>query len=130
MQRTQARIEADQSAARAQKLKGVIAVTIIVLCLGFLTWLFWPKPAVVIPPPQDQVALWEKAFAQVNVEEAAKISPLYKLFGEITAQPSEDRQSIVVMGSVSSYAELNVLKAELGKVQPAVPLQWEVTVGR
>lgn len=130
MQRSQARIDADRSALRSRLVKGGIAATIIVLSVGFVTWRFWPTPAVVIPKPQDQVTEWEAAFAQVNLEESAKLSPIYKLFGDIAVFPSEDRQAIVVKGNVSSYAELNVLKAELGKVQPAVPLQWEVTVGK
>lgn len=115
--------------ARRHRLKGVFAAVIIVACIVFVTWAVWPKPPLVIPPQTDSVAQWEASFAAINQEHAAKIDAMYKMLGKIAVQPSEDRQSMVVTGKVSSVAELNAIKAELAKVQPALPLVWQVTIG-
>lgn len=111
-------------------IKGAFAGLVIVLCIAFLAWSLWPTPAVVIPPSEDPASNWNRGFAQINQEHATKLDAMYKLFAKITVQPSEDKQSVVVTGRVDSAADLNALKAELAKVQPAVPIDWQVTVGK
>jgi len=118
------------AAERRYRTRGVIAGVVILLCLAFLVWNFWPKPEPVIAPHVDQAAEWDKSFAAINSEHASKVDAMYKLLGKIAAHPSEDRSKIVISGKVSNAAELNALKAEVAKVQPQMPLDWQVTVGQ
>lgn len=107
-----------------------MAAGVIVLCVGFFVWSFWPKPDVVIPPATDPVSLWIKAYGEVSAEHAAKQDAFYWATSAVMPIVTEDKQGVIVRGKVKTSDELNLLKAELGKLQPVVPLTWEVTLGR
>ena len=114
---------------RSYWMKGVLAGVVILLSIAFLTWMFWPTPPVVIPPADNPAAQWTRAFAQVSTEHAAKQDAFYWLTSKISTQPTDDNQGIIVKGKVATPADLNTLKAEIAKVQPSVPIQWQVTLG-
>lgn len=121
---------ADARAVRSQKIRGAMAGGVIVLCIAFVTWAVWPKPDVVIPPQTDPASLWIKAYGVVSAEHAVKQDAFYWASSGVGPVMTEDMQSVIVRGKVKTIEELNLLKAELGKLQPSVPIRWEVTIGR
>ena len=114
--------------ARNQRTKGIFAGVVIVLCVGFLVWALWPSPPVVLPPSDDPAAQWTRGYGAMSAEHAGKQDAFYWATSRITTEPTPDNSGVVVKGKVKSAAELALLKAELAKITPAVPLTWEVTI--
>lgn len=118
-----------RSTAPSFNAKGVFASVVIVLCVSFLVWRLWPSGPVVIEPPKDAFAQWEREWSALQSEHAAKQDATYWALSRITVNPSDDRSGGVVTGRLASQAELAMLKATIAKVQPSIPLTWQVTIG-
>lgn len=119
----------DAAAQRRQIRNGVFAIVIILLCLVFLTWAVWPTPPVVIPIPDHPAAKWQQAYGQFSTEHATKMDAIYWMTSKISIEPSADNQGIVVKGKVGTQADLRTLKEEFEKIEPKVPIEWQVAVG-
>ncbi|HYD02424.1 MAG TPA: hypothetical protein VEB22_14450 [Phycisphaerales bacterium] len=118
----------ENAMARSQRIKGVFAGVVIALCVGFLVWALWPSPPVVIPPSEDPAAQWTRGYGAMSAEHASKQDAFYWATSRITTEPTPDNTGIIIKGKVKTPAELALLKAELPKITPAVPLTWDVTV--
>lgn len=115
---------------KRQQIMGAIALAVTLICIGFLTWALWPKPEVVIPPEATPSAAWIRQFGEVCGEHAKKQDAFYWATSHLTATPSDDKQGVVMSGKVASAQELALVREEASKVQPIVPIDWRVTVGK
>lgn len=115
---------------RRQKVMGAIALVVTLACIGFVTWAVWPKPDVVLPHEATPAADWIRSFGTLSAEHASKQDAFYWATSRVTTEPTEDKQGVVVSGFVNTSQELALLKEELSKVQPGVPITWQVTIGR
>ncbi len=113
---------------RNARLKGIFAGVVILLCVAFVTWAVWPTPPVVIPQSDDPAAQWLRSYGDLTASKNNHLDPFYMANARITVVPNADRSAIVIAGRVTTPAELNLLKSELAKITPAVPLTWEVNV--
>ncbi|MFT3684177.1 MAG: hypothetical protein QM783_04485 [Phycisphaerales bacterium] len=115
---------------RSQKRKGAFAIAVTIICIVFVVWALWPKPAVVIQEATDPAANWTKAYGALGADHAAKKDAFYWASARINTEPTADKQGIIVRGKVNTAQELAMVKDELGKLQPAVTLDWQVTIGK
>lgn len=122
--------EAEAAAARGRRMKGVFAACVIVACMAFVTWSVWPKPQPYVPPPDNPAANWLHKYGELSAEHAKNSGDAYYwATAAITTEPTADNQGVIIRGSVKTAAELELLKSETAKVQPAVPIEWQVRIG-
>jgi hypothetical protein len=125
--------KSNESAAameRSRKLKGVFAGCVIVASLVFVVWSAWPKKEPYVAPLEDPVANWVKAYGELSSQHSKTSDPFYWATSGIVVKPNADRSGLVVTGKTKSQAELALVKAELAKVQPTLPIEWQVTIGQ
>lgn len=111
-------------------LKLGLAAVLIVASVAWLGYVFWPKADVVIPVKDNPANAWMTAYGQIAADHAKKLDDVYKQSAGMTVLPKEDGSGIVVNGVAPSQAFLDLFKKELGAIQPSVPIEWNVTVGR
>lgn len=116
--------------ANTQMMKGVFAGVVILVSIAFVVWAVWPTPPIVIPPADNPAAQWVRSYGAFSAEHSKKQDALYWATSRISTEPTPDNQGVIIKGKVSTAADLNLLKAELAKLEPAVALQWQVTIGQ
>jgi hypothetical protein len=117
--------------ARSRQLKGIFAGVVIVLCIVFVVWRSWPKPAPYIAPADNPAAKWMRGYGETSLQHASNSGDaFYWATANITIEPTADGQGVTVRGKVKTPAELDLIKSELGKIQPTVPIDWQVGIGR
>jgi len=111
----------DAAVARSQRIKIALAGCVILLCAAWMGYLYINREKPIEIVPETPAARFIAAAPPVFAGEK---------FEFVHVEPSEDGQSVKVVGRVRDDAELAALKAGLEAVEPKVPLTWEVRVGR
>lgn len=118
-----------RTSSNAPLIKTAFTVAVILLCIGYVTWRFWPRGPVVVEETKDTYFQWNSAWGQVNNDHATKRDATYFALGKVSVTPTEDRSGVIVVGTVASQGELAAIKAAVAKVQPEMPVTWNVKVG-
>lgn len=125
---SQKRIDADAAAESRNRMKGIFAGGVILLCLAYLVWALWPKPPVEIAPATDSASVWLSSYAEMSAKRTDHLDPYYMASSRINVAATPDRTGVVISGRVSTPAQLTLLKSEIEKITPSVPIKWEVIV--
>ena len=117
----------DATGQRRQQIKLIASSVVILLCLGWMIFLFVSNRTVTVIKPESP--------AQHFIVLTPPIFEGEK-FELVHLTPSEDGKSVRVTGSVKTQAEMAELKSGLEGLKPKMPagesveLTWEVRVGR
>ncbi len=113
-------MEASEVADKSkQRIKLALACAVIVICCGWLAYLFLNRERAIEIKPTTAIEQFMAASPAVFADEK---------FEFVTLEPGE--AAIKVVGRVRDETEMTALKAALGAVTPKVDLTWEVKIGR